>query len=133
MLGFLGETHAWTPKPALIFNEFGLKEDHLPFISVENSRDKHLRRFEILYYWICAIQSGEFDLFLGVFSLHISLDVSLVQWSSYFLVGCCYSSRKTETKPSYSFNFGENLSSLSCHADWLTIIFANQDVFFFLM
>jgi hypothetical protein len=42
MYGFReGESHAPTPKPALIFLiELGLYKDHLPLMSVVDSRDK---------------------------------------------------------------------------------------------
>ena len=50
MLGFReGESHAPTPKSALISIELGLQKDHLPFRFEQISKNKHLGRiYEIL-------------------------------------------------------------------------------------
>ena len=49
MLGFReGESHTLTPKSALIFNYTGTTK-RLHYMSVENSRTKHLGRFMKLY------------------------------------------------------------------------------------
>ena len=40
-----GKNHIPTPKPVLIFNQTGTTKDHLYYLSVESSRNKHLGRF----------------------------------------------------------------------------------------
>ena len=50
MLGFREEeSHTPTTKPALIQVGLGLQEGHLHYMSVENSRNKHLERFMKFY------------------------------------------------------------------------------------
>ena len=93
-----GESHAPTPKPALIFLiELGLYKDHLPLMSVEGNR----RQTGGGQYHLANL-----FLFLG-HSLLMRSPLSLdVQWSLDFLVGCFYSPGKVKTKPFPTLNMG---------------------------
>ena len=59
MFGFRGEIYMPIPKPSLILLELILQTHHLPCMSVESSKNKHLGRpIEFYTVVICAVPLG---------------------------------------------------------------------------
>lgn len=113
MLLFRGESCTQTPKQALSFNWIGTTKDHLSSMFVKSSKQAFGKICEIVPCWRCAIPLCQFILFLGAFSLDVSLSFRYLICPlvfRFFSLMPLFSWTKTKSHP--NSNFGSCLGRL---------------------